>query len=105
MSPRQFPTVILLDYMGVVIPKFTNFAKDADHEVRALAMGLNLYMVSENCDIGIIKHPLKRKKANTFLVDNYLVNGTVRVEEDLFQTLELGPLPEPADVAKRRKRS
>lgn len=31
MSPQKFPTVLMVDYLGVVIPQRHDFAKDADH--------------------------------------------------------------------------
>jgi hypothetical protein len=102
MTPEQFPTVMLLDYIGVVIPKDNDFNRDADHEVRALAMGLNLYMVSENCDTGVVKHPLKRARPSTNLKMSLLVNGTVYVEEELFKSIKLTLPPQSVGELKRR---
>ena len=63
MTPESFPTVILQDYIGQLI---TNRVGDegATHfdmlgaEIQTLAIGLNLYMVSQNCKVSPNKNPL-----------------------------------------------
>lgn len=50
MSPTQWPNVILVDYIGVVVTD--QFSWDQlSAELYTLAIGLNLYMLSENCDV------------------------------------------------------
>lgn len=105
MAPKSFPTVMLLDYFGVMIPGRHDLTAGDIYEARTLAIGLNLYMVSENCDTGVIKHPLKNPKTNTKMARGVLVNDTLRVDEDLFKRLEIGPVPLTIAEAKRRKRS
>jgi len=56
MSPTAFPTVILIDYIGV-----WNGSVDWDSlqdELKIFTLGLNLYMVSENCFVNGGTQPL-----------------------------------------------
>ncbi|GAB1314550.1 hypothetical protein MFIFM68171_04760 [Madurella fahalii] len=73
MDPWSFPNVILLDYRGVVISGEWDW-EDADHVVRTLIMGLNLYMVCEYRDISMVAHSLCYPKANVQEVESLLVN-------------------------------
>lgn len=57
MSPEVFPTVSLVDYIGVVVNSRFNF-NDLSAELYTLAIGMNLYMISENCDISKSRSPL-----------------------------------------------
>ncbi|GAP93420.1 hypothetical protein SAMD00023353_10300200 [Rosellinia necatrix] len=59
MTPEHFPTVILHDAAGLF------HVSDLDQEdynpmMQTLAIGLNLYMVSQNCDVSTSKNPLLR---------------------------------------------
>ncbi|KAI9370696.1 PLC-like phosphodiesterase [Aspergillus egyptiacus] len=57
MSPTKWPNVLLVDYIGVVIPD--QFAwNQLSAELYVLAIGLNLYMLSENCDVSHQRSPL-----------------------------------------------
>lgn len=59
MSPERFPSAILVDYLGVVVPDQWSWERgQLSAEMYTLAIGLNLYMVSENCDISPRKSPL-----------------------------------------------
>jgi hypothetical protein len=57
MSPETFPTVALIDYIGVVVENRFNFDQ-LSAEMYTLAIGMNLYMISENCDISKQRSPL-----------------------------------------------
>lgn len=57
MSPESWPTVLLLDYAGVVAGGQTRWDQ-LSAEAYTLAVGLNLYMVSENCDVSARRSPL-----------------------------------------------
>ncbi|KAL4758193.1 PLC-like phosphodiesterase [Aspergillus foveolatus] len=48
MSPSGFPTVMLMDYAGVRLQG--EYDEYWGAELKALAIGLNLYLDSENCD-------------------------------------------------------
>jgi hypothetical protein len=64
MSPTGFPTVMLMDYAGVRLQG----EYDEEYwgvELKTLAIGLNLYLVSENCDISTVKNPLARSTAES----------------------------------------
>ncbi|KAL4733150.1 hypothetical protein BDV11DRAFT_175970 [Aspergillus similis] len=57
MSPSGFPTVMLMDYAGVRLQG----EYDEEYwgaELKTLAIGLNLYLASKNCDISTVKNPL-----------------------------------------------
>ncbi|KAL2863395.1 phosphatidylinositol-specific phospholipase C domain-containing protein [Aspergillus lucknowensis] len=57
MSPTKWPNVLLVDYIGVVVTD--QFAwNQLSAELYTLAIGLNLYMISENCDVSSQRHPL-----------------------------------------------
>ncbi|KAK0102134.1 hypothetical protein ONS96_006098 [Cadophora gregata f. sp. sojae] len=60
MSPEHFPTVILHDAVGLF------HVSDLDESaynpmMQTLSIGLNLYMVPQNCKVSNIKHPLLAK--------------------------------------------
>lgn len=57
-SPDHFPNVILQDYLGYLHPGEGNFPDDLGAEIRVLSIGLNLYMVSLNCDAAPSANPL-----------------------------------------------
>ena len=57
MSPESWPNVLLVDYIGVVVNGQTSWDQ-LSAEMYVLAIGLNLYMISENCDISSQRSPL-----------------------------------------------
>ncbi|KAL4901412.1 hypothetical protein BDW74DRAFT_187650 [Aspergillus multicolor] len=57
MSPTKWPNVLLVDYIGVVIPDQFEW-NQLSAELYTLAIGLNLYMLSENCDVSEQRSPL-----------------------------------------------
>ncbi|KAL5340274.1 PLC-like phosphodiesterase [Aspergillus crustosus] len=57
MSPTKWPNVLLVDYIGVVIRDQFSW-NQLSAELYTLAIGMNLYMVSENCDISNQRAPL-----------------------------------------------
>ncbi|KAL3477483.1 PLC-like phosphodiesterase [Aspergillus californicus] len=57
LSPTKWPNVLLVDYIGVVVTD--QFAwNQLSAELYTLAIGLNLYMASENCDVSSQRSPL-----------------------------------------------
>lgn len=56
MDLDSFPTVLMADYVGVRLPGRFNEA-DWGWEHKTLAMGLNLLLVSSNCELTRRKHP------------------------------------------------
>ncbi|KAK5991566.1 hypothetical protein PT974_09851 [Cladobotryum mycophilum] len=57
MSPESWPTVILADYVGTVVPG-QNSWNQLSADVYTLAVGLNLYMISENCNVSNQRSPV-----------------------------------------------
>lgn len=57
LSPETFPTVLLIDYIGVVVDGRHKWDQ-LSAEMYTLAVGMNLYMISENCDINNQPSPL-----------------------------------------------
>lgn len=57
MSPKTWPNVLMVDYIGVVVKDEHNW-NALSAELYTLAIGLNLYKVSENCDISKHRSPL-----------------------------------------------
>lgn len=60
MSPGVWPTVIMQDYIGVLHTDEVGpgVLRDLGAELKVLCVGLNLYMVSQNCDVSHGRHPL-----------------------------------------------
>lgn len=60
MSPKIFPTVILQDAVGLTV---TDRIKEEDYNPRmqTLAIGMNLYMVSQNCNVSTERAPFQGK--------------------------------------------
>ncbi|KAL2155771.1 hypothetical protein VTH82DRAFT_513 [Thermothelomyces myriococcoides] len=59
MDPEHWPNVLLVDYIGV--QQQDRWAWDQlSAELYTLAIGLNLYMISENCDVSPSRSPLLR---------------------------------------------
>ena len=68
MSPTSWPNVLMVNYMGQVIEKETDFSQ-MSADLVTLAVGLNLYMISENCVINKRRSPLLKpltKKSPSF---------------------------------------
>lgn len=73
ISPEHFPTVIMQDYIGQLLvtdgipnqDSITAFPGQLAAELQTLVIGLNLYMVSQNCLVSNISDPLTRKPAAT----------------------------------------
>ncbi|KAL4973438.1 PLC-like phosphodiesterase [Aspergillus desertorum] len=57
MSPTRWPNVLLVDYIGVVITDRFEW-NQLSAELYTLTVGLNLYMLSENCDVSAQRPPL-----------------------------------------------
>ncbi|RSL61320.1 hypothetical protein CEP53_005150 [Fusarium sp. AF-6] len=57
ITPQVFPNVLLVDYIGEVV-QGENAWKDLSLELKTLAIGLNLYTISENCAINHRRSPL-----------------------------------------------
>ncbi|KAG8414320.1 hypothetical protein J3459_014860 [Metarhizium acridum] len=57
MSPESWPTAVLIDYIGVVIADQWSWDQ-LSAEMYTFAIGMNLYMISENCDIHQKRSPL-----------------------------------------------
>ncbi|KAJ0290318.1 hypothetical protein CBS470a_003965 [Colletotrichum nupharicola] len=60
MTPEMFPTVMLMDYIGMRVSGERN-ENNLAAELRTLALGLNLYMASENCYVSKRRNPLVKK--------------------------------------------
>ncbi|KND91669.1 PI-PLC X-box domain-containing protein [Tolypocladium ophioglossoides CBS 100239] len=60
MSPESWPNVLMVDYIGVVVNGQTGWDQ-LSAEMYTLGIGMNLYMVSENCDISTQRSPLLPK--------------------------------------------
>ena len=58
MGPDMWPTVIMQDYLGYIHMEEGEFPSQLGAELRALCIGLNLYMVSQNCKANGGTHPL-----------------------------------------------
>jgi hypothetical protein len=56
MSPNSWPTVIWQDYYGIVKKGRTDWY-ELGSQLRTFCIGLNLYLVSENCNIDGKRHP------------------------------------------------
>ncbi|KAL2820904.1 PLC-like phosphodiesterase [Aspergillus cavernicola] len=64
LSPTKWPNVLLVDYIGVVVTD--QFAwNQLSAELYTLAIGMNLYMASENCDVSSQRSPLLPAVAST----------------------------------------
>lgn len=57
MSPEAWPNVLLVDYLGAVVPDRLDW-NSLSADIYTLAIGMNLYMISENCDISHGRSPL-----------------------------------------------
>lgn len=57
----------MVNYMGQVIEAETNFSQ-MSADLVTLAVGLNLYMISENCDISKRRNPLLKPLTKTLSI-------------------------------------
>jgi hypothetical protein len=57
MHPKNWPNVLMVDYIGVLVPNEHDW-NQLGADIVTLAIGLNLYMVSENCDFSKGRSPL-----------------------------------------------
>jgi hypothetical protein len=64
MGIDVWPTVILQDYIGYIHINEGEFPNQLGSEIRVLCMGLNLYMVSQNCRASKRKNPLLEKESS-----------------------------------------
>lgn len=62
MSPESFPTAVLMDYVGIVVDEHLSWDQTSA-ELYTWAVGMNLYMISENCDISKRRSPLLPTKS------------------------------------------
>ncbi|KAK4167732.1 PI-PLC X domain-containing protein 1 [Cladorrhinum sp. PSN259] len=61
ITPERWPNVLMVDYIGTQL-KDQNGWDQLSAELYWLAIGLNLYTVSENCDVSGRKSPLLRSR-------------------------------------------
>ncbi|KAK1973960.1 PLC-like phosphodiesterase [Colletotrichum cereale] len=79
MKPDNYPNVIMVDYIGMVLlnePQWNSLSA----ELYTLAIGLNLYMLSENCIMNTRRSPLLPSRKNSRRPFNPLVadfNGVI----------------------------
>ncbi|KAK4135446.1 PLC-like phosphodiesterase [Trichocladium antarcticum] len=64
MSPTAFPNVIMVDYVGQILMNERAW-DELGAELYTLAVGLNLYMLSENCDISPKRSVLLPKRSGS----------------------------------------
>lgn len=64
MDPEHWPNVILVDYIGVQQRDQWDWGQ-LSAELYTLAVGMNLYMASENCDVNKQRSPLLRARELT----------------------------------------
>lgn len=107
MSPVSYPNALSMDYIGV--GRTGEHPADlslAEHEIRALAIGLNLYMVSENCTIGRGKRLVDMDPPKGMLPAVFhrlqAVNGSVKVDKQLFEMLDIKPVVKQ-ELARRQR--
>ncbi|KAK7447955.1 hypothetical protein Landi51_06758 [Colletotrichum acutatum] len=91
ISDKIFPNVILVDYIGMVIMNEPGW-DSLSAELYTLAIGLNLYTISENCDISkrrspLLPSPKNLRKPPSPLVSQFngiiFANGTTIVDPPL----------------------
>ncbi|KIL88481.1 hypothetical protein FAVG1_08562 [Fusarium avenaceum] len=64
MTPEKYPNVLMVDYIGMVLMNQPGW-DDLSAELYTLAIGMNLYLVSENCDINDRRSPLLESKSKS----------------------------------------
>jgi hypothetical protein len=84
MDPEGYPSVLLQDYIGVELKGKEDFGQ-LTTEPRVFAIGLNLYLASENCYVSHRKHPFFKSNAKVAAAQvkiASLSNGTSSAAED-----------------------
>lgn len=99
MSPVSYPNTFTMDYVGVGrTGEAPPDLSEAQHEMRTLAMGLNLYMISENCTQGKGKRLVDMDPPKGLSPQGnrqlQVVNGSVKVDKQLFGLMDLKPVEE-----------
>lgn len=61
MSPESWPNVMMVDYIGVQQRDQTSWNM-LSAEMYWLGIGMNLYVISENCDVNKLKSPLVKTR-------------------------------------------
>jgi hypothetical protein len=64
MTPEKYPNVLMVDYIGMVLMNEPGW-DDLSAELYTLAIGMNLYLVSENCYINDRRSPLLEIKSKS----------------------------------------
>ncbi|KAK3942444.1 hypothetical protein QBC46DRAFT_339649 [Diplogelasinospora grovesii] len=80
-DPKHFPNVILLDYIGVVLKD--QFAWDQlNAEMYTLAIGLNLYLLGENCAINTRRSLVYPAPAATVKTNGLMISAATATKEE-----------------------
>lgn len=64
MTPEGYPTVLMVDYFGCMYVGDCGSWDVRDPSLRTLAIGLNLYMASQNCYVSSVKNPLLNRRVD-----------------------------------------
>lgn len=64
MTPENYPTVTMFDYLGTMYPGNYGSWDVRDPSLRTLVIGLNLYMASQNCYVSNIESPLLGRRVD-----------------------------------------
>ncbi|KAG5932725.1 hypothetical protein E4U53_001209 [Claviceps sorghi] len=64
MSPERWPSAVLIDFLGVVVKGQWGWDQ-LSAEMYTFAVGMNLYMISENCDVNTRRSPLLARPAGS----------------------------------------
>lgn len=64
MTPENYPNILMVDYIGMVLMNEPDW-DELSAEIYTLAIGMNLYMASENCDIDERRSPLLESKSKS----------------------------------------
>ncbi|KAK0743969.1 pectin lyase fold/virulence factor, partial [Schizothecium vesticola] len=99
MSPVSYPNAFSMDYVGMGLTgEAPPDLSKAQHEMRTLAIGLNLYMISENCTQGRGKRLIDMDPPKGLSTAGnqqlQVVNGSVKVDKQLFGQLNIKPVEE-----------
>ncbi|KXH67233.1 hypothetical protein CSAL01_13204 [Colletotrichum salicis] len=73
IKPENFPNVLMVDYTGMVLMNEAGW-NALSAELYTLAIGLNLYIVSENCKINPMRNPLLPPRKSGRKIPNPLVS-------------------------------
>ncbi|KAL8365461.1 hypothetical protein RB595_004326 [Gaeumannomyces hyphopodioides] len=77
MDANAWPTVVMQDYICMLHLNEGGFPDQLGADVQVLCMGLNLYMVSLNCEASKTKHPLLQKRPSAFALGDDDASGKV----------------------------